>query len=278
MKNEKAYGVFEQAKVPQSALDNALEALVCRGFAVLEHALPAADVADLNARLEAVYAKQCDEVGGEDNLMALGDADIVRLPLAYDRAFLDLALHPAITEAARRLIGPNVVLMMQNGVINRPERTQAQTAWHRDLNYQHWVSSRPLAISAMICLEDFTEETGGTIFLAGSHKVEAMPSEALLTAAGETPRAGAGSIVLFDSMVFHRTGINRSSRVRRGINHVIATPIMGQVIDTPRMLERMLGTSAPSDPFVAGYLGYRWNPVENVTEWRRRKLAAIRRA
>jgi ectoine hydroxylase-related dioxygenase (phytanoyl-CoA dioxygenase family) len=274
MKSDKAYGVFQRTKEPESQLENVIEELICRGFAVMENALPAEQVENLNSRLEAVYTRQCDEVGGEDNLHALGDADIVRLPLAYDGVFRDLALHPSIIAAAKTLIGPNVVLMMQNGVINRPERIQAQTAWHRDLNYQHWVSSRPLAISAMICLEDFTEDTGGTIFLAGSHKIEAMPSESLLASAAETPVARAGSIVLFDSMVFHRTGINRSGRVRRGINHVIGTPIMGQVIDIPRML----GEPLPSDSFVAGYLGYRWNPVENVSEWRRRKLATIGKA
>jgi ectoine hydroxylase-related dioxygenase (phytanoyl-CoA dioxygenase family) len=273
VRNEKAYGVLERTKEPATVLETVLETLVCRGYAVLENALSSEQVTDLNERLETVYAKQCDEVGGENNLHVMGDADIVRLPLAYDRTFLDLALHPVITEAARRLIGPNVVLMMQNGVINRPDRIQAQSRWHRDLNYQHWVSSRPLAISAMVCLEDFTEETGGTIFLTGSHKIEAMPSEALLTAAAETPRVMAGSIVLFDSMIFHCTGKNRSGRVRRGINHVIGAPIMGQVIDTPRML----GGPTPTDPFVAGYLGYRWNPAESVAAWRGRKLDAIGR-
>ncbi len=64
---------------------------------------------------------------------------------------------------------------MQNGVINRPERVQAQTGWHRDLNYQHWVPSKPLAVSALVCLEDFNVETGGTAFLPSSHKFEAFP-------------------------------------------------------------------------------------------------------
>ncbi len=270
MKYENNYGVREQMKEPADDLDIVLETLVCRGFAVLPNALTHEQVEQLNERLEVVYAWQCAEVGGEDRLLALGDADIVRLPLAYDEKFLDLALHPWVTEAAKRLLGPNVVLMMQNGVINRPERVQAQTAWHRDLNYQHWVCSRPLAISALFCLEDFTEETGGTQFVAGSHKIEAMPSEALLRSTAETPHALSGSIVLFDSMVFHRAGINRSNRVRRAINHVIGAPIMGQVIDIPRML----GSNVPIEPFVAGYLGYRWNPFESVTDWRRKKLTA----
>lgn len=268
---EKSYGVRERSPEPIDELGVAVELLQSRGYAVLEDAFSPEQVAELNDRLEAVYARQCEEVGGEDSLFRISDADIVRCPLAYDEMFLDVALHPLIVGAAQRIIGPSVVLLMQNGVINRPDRKQAQTAWHRDLNYQHWVSSRPIAISAMVCLEDFTEQTGGTVFLAGSHKIEPMPSECILKSAGETPLARAGSIVLFDSMVFHRAGLNRSGRVRRGINHVVGAPILAQTIDIPRMT----GDRAPSDPFVAGYLGFRWNPVASVASWRKNKISSV---
>ena len=194
MAREKSYGVRERMDEPADDFDAAIEALQYRGFAVVPNALPHERVADLNSRLDAIYAQQCEEVGGEENLLAISDADIVRCPLAYDDTFLDLALNPAIIEVAKRLIGPNVLLLMQNGVINRPERVQVQTSWHRDLNYQHWVCSRPLAISAMVCLEDFTEETGGTVYLAGSHKAEAMPSESALSSLHQTlPRRSARS-------------------------------------------------------------------------------------
>lgn len=272
MATEKSYGVRERTAEPIDDFDAAIEAMQYQGFAIIPNALSHESVAELNKRLDTVYAQQCEEIGGEENLLAISDADIVRCPLAYDDAFLDLALNPAIIQVAKRLIGPNVLLLMQNGVINRPERVQIQTSWHRDLNYQHWVCSRPLAISAMVCLEDFNEETGGTIYLAGSHKVEAMPSEAALSSYYQTPPAKAGSIVLFDSMVFHRAGINRSGRVRRGINHVVGTPILAQAVDIPNMRR---GT-APSDPFVAGYLGYRWNPAPSVAEWRQKKIEAKR--
>lgn len=269
--SEKSYGVRERSPEPMDDLGVALEMLQSRGFAVVPDAFSSEQVAELNERLEAVYVQQCKEVGGEDALFKISDADIVRCPLAYDDKFLDVALHPVIVDAARRLIGPSVVLLMQNGVINRPDRTQAQTAWHRDLNYQHWVSSRPIAISAMVCLEDFTDETGGTVFLAGSHKIEPMPSDRILRSAGETPKAYAGSIVLFDSMVFHRAGLNQSKRIRRGINHVVGAPILAQTIDIPRML----GNGVPADPHIAGYLGFRWNPVSSVANWRKNKISSL---
>jgi ectoine hydroxylase-related dioxygenase (phytanoyl-CoA dioxygenase family) len=226
----------------------------------------------LNAGLESVYARQCDEVGGEEVLIGIGDADIVRCPLAYDPLFLDLALHGSITDLARAILGDAIVLMMQNGVINRPDRVQAQTKWHRDLNYQHWTSSKCLAIGALVCLEDFNEHTGGTVFIPSTHKFEDFPSQNIIEHCAVRPNAPAGSVIFFDSMIYHRAGINMSSKVRRGINHVIGVPIMGQTFDIPAML----GPSRrPLAACEEEYLGYRWNPVRSVTEWRLKKLSQM---
>jgi hypothetical protein len=35
----------------------------------------------------------------------------------------------------------------------------------------------------------------------------------------------------------------------------------------------MLGRDAPADPWLAGYLGYRWNPMRDVSAWRRQRIA-----
>lgn len=272
MSNFGSYGVLQQATVPQDRLARAVEEVIYRGFAVVSEAIPDDIVASLNRRLDNVYATQCEEVGGEAALLELSDADIVRCPLAYDPEFLALAQHPTIIEAAKMLVGSNIVLLMQNGVINRPDRVQAQTRWHRDLNYQHWVCSQPLAMGALVCLEDFNEETGGTLFIPGSHKFPQMPSEDLVKASEEIVTAPKGSILLFDAMAFHRAGLNRSQRIRRAINHVIGAPILNQQIDIPRML----GGTAPAESWLAGYLGYRWNPAADVKNWRLEKLAQLR--
>ena len=265
----KTYGVGSRAPEPASDLEAAAELISLQGFAVVKNALAGDEIASLNRKLEDIYVTQCVEIGGEEQLKKLSDDDVVRLPLSYDDEFLQLALHPIITSLAKKILGNSNVLLMQNGIINRPEKIQPQTAWHRDLNYQHFVSSRPLALSALVCLEDFTEETGGTIFLPGSHKVEAMPSAHACRALGVTPCAPVGSIVFFDSMVYHRAGVNTSSVTRRGVNHVIGLPILGQIIDIPKALD---GRPLPNDAHHAGYLGYSWNPQESVTSWRRSRL------
>jgi ectoine hydroxylase-related dioxygenase (phytanoyl-CoA dioxygenase family) len=265
-----AYGVTtaEEATDPVAL---AVEEIALRGFTVLPDVLTRADIDDYNAAIEQVYAGQCAEVGGEENLARIGDIDIVRCLLAYDNRFLAMATSPRVMEVVRVILGDTYVLIMQNGVVNRPDRLQAQTKWHRDLNYQHWVNTQPLALSALVCLEDFTDEMGGTVFLPASHKSANFPSQAYIADAEYAPTARAGSVILFDSMIFHRAGVNRSNRVRRAVNHVYGRPILAQQIDIPAMLNR----EAPADPWLAAFLGYRWNPVHDVAAWRQQKIRAL---
>lgn len=267
-----AYGIAEEAKPAAGAIAGLVEQVIYRGYCVLPGVLAPEELAGLRDRLDRVYEVQCAELGGEEQLFELKDADIVRCPLAYDDEYLRLAQRPDVLAVVKHLLGENVVLLMQNGVINRPGRVQAQTRWHRDLNYQHWTSSEPLAISFIICLDPFGEETGGTMFLPGSHRVGAFPSDDLISAYEATVAAPAGSAIIFDSMAFHRAGANRSGQVRRGVNHVIGRPILAQQVDIPAMLRR----PPPEDPWVAGYLGYRWRPVEDVLTWRLDRLARLR--
>ncbi len=265
-----AYGLAQDngaaADGPYAAL---LEEIAVRGFAGLPGVIPAETVARLNGLMDEIYARQCDEVGGEAALASMNDADNARCLLAYSDEYMALATHPTIVGIAKAMLGDNLVLLMQNGVINRPDRAQFQGNWHRDLNYQHWVASRPIAMSALVCLEDFNVETGGTVFLPGSHLVERFPSQAIVAQGEVTPELPAGSVILFNSMVFHRAGVNRSGRIRRAVNHVIGAPILAQQVDIPAMLD----APAPADPWLAGYLGYRWNPMRDVSAWRRHRIA-----
>jgi len=87
------------------------------------------------------------------------------------------------------------VLNQQNGVINPPHSERYnQGAWHRDLPYQHFVSSRPLAINALFCLDQFTIENGATKVLPASHRQEAFPSDDFVQSQATPVTAPAGSL------------------------------------------------------------------------------------
>lgn len=264
------YGVKESNRLETEA-DRHLEELRIQGFTVLTNVLSERDLQTARTRVEAVYAQQIEEIGGEANLERMNDARVVRCPLVYDEFFLKLATQPALLELVSLALGDYYILMLQNGVINAPSVDNYQASWHRDLNYQHFVCSRPLAVSALFCLDDFTVATGGTFMLPASHHLEAFPSQTYVETHEVPAEAPAGSVLVFDSMLFHRAGHNRSGNTRRGVNHVYALPFLKQQISLPAALEGRYS----DDPVLSRLLGYASEPGRNVTEWRQRKLAVL---
>lgn len=262
------YGIVERAASPTTAAAMA-EQIRLTGYAVMPGGFTGSEVADFGNRLERVMERQAGEAGGADGLAAIGDAFTARCPIAYDDAFLRLAAHPALLAVCRTLLGDYIVLMQQNGVLNPPRQGHTQVAYHRDLPYQHFVSSRPLAVSALFCIDPFTAETGATTVIPASHRVEAFPSDEV-AARLETPVvADAGSFIVFDSMVFHRAGTNRSDRPRRAVNQVFALPFIAQQISLPDALDGRFA----DDPPLARLLGYETTPARSVPSWRDRRRA-----
>lgn len=184
------------------------EEIAVRGYAIVADGLDEDYLEEARQRIDAVYESQVDEVGGADRLERIGDANVARCLLAYDDFVVDLAARPEVPAwraLPRRVRGAAVA----ERVVNRPSDDHYQAAWHRDLDHQHFVSSRPLAISALYCIDDFSAETGGTHVLPGSHKSEAFPSPEFVERHQVVADAPAGSVLVFDAMLFHRAGSTR---------------------------------------------------------------------
>lgn len=262
----KSYGVLEREESVDSTLTPHLEELSRMGFTVLPSVLKESEVQEYCGRLDEVYARQVEE-SGEELLARTRELDLARCPLLYDEQFLNLATHPRIHALVRAVLGSRFLLHLQNGIINRPDRAHHQSSWHRDLPYQEWTSSKPLALGCLVCLLDFNEETGGTLVLPGSHLSERLPSEEYIKKNEQQACAEAGSVIVFDAMLYHRAGTNRSQSIRRGINHVFCTEILKQQIDLPRALAGRYS----DDPNLAVLLGYASAPVESVAQYRQRR-------
>jgi ectoine hydroxylase-related dioxygenase (phytanoyl-CoA dioxygenase family) len=262
-----AYGVKETTSVA-SELDRNLEEIAVNGFTIVEDVLDASQLGEAARRIDAVYEAQAAEVGGADNLRRINDEMIARCMLAYDEFFLGLATNAKIVAVLERLLGDYFTLLQQNAITNEPGRYNYQTSWHRDLIYQHFVPSRPIAVSALVCIDDFSETTGGTCVLPGSHKVERFPSKDFVQKHERVAAAKAGSAIVFDSMLFHRGGVNRSRGPRRGLNHLYGLPFIKQQINLPRML----GGKYSDDKFLSRFLGYESEPASDVREWRLKRL------
>lgn len=263
-----SYGIRDR-EMGSDALAFHAERIRTIGHSVLDSGMSQQDVDRLGTSLDAILERQVQEFGGVERLANIGDADTVRCPLVYDDRFVGLVRHPMLLRLCRRVLGDYVQLMQQNGLVNQSGDTHPQRAYHRDLPYQHFVSSRPLALSALFCIDPFRVETGATTVLPASHLSERFPSDDV-AASLETPiEAAPGTFIVFDSMLFHRAGVNRSGRPRRAVNQVFTVPIIAQQISLPAALHGRFA----DDPELAQLLGYEAVPAASVAEWRERRLA-----
>jgi ectoine hydroxylase-related dioxygenase (phytanoyl-CoA dioxygenase family) len=134
--------------------------------------------------------------------------------LSRDPLFEDLAFHPIAVAYVKAILGWPALLGNISANITGPGG--GEMVLHADQIFvpEPW-SSEPQGLNVAWCLDDFTEANGATRFAPGSHKLNRAPrpeDAAVETAPMEAP---AGSIVVFESRVWHKTGYNRTAGERR---------------------------------------------------------------
>lgn len=229
---DKSYGILQRTEVGSPA-DEVVEQVRRRGYGILDSGYGKAELQHLSAEFDSFHQKYLERFG-KVRLTSVDEHNTIRAPLAHGSVpFLKLAFNENLLLALRKLIAGKFILNQQNGIINPPQQTYNQSAWHRDLPYQHFVSTTPLAINALFCLDDFTLENGATFVLPASHKMEAFPSESFVKMNALQIEAQAGSFILLDCMLFHAGGFNGTQTRRRAVNHVYNIPYFKQQINLP---------------------------------------------
>jgi len=260
-----SYGVLRQRE-SGSRYESVAEEVRERGYAVLEDACTQSEVEALSDAFEHVRNRYI-EAFGATRLRALDEFHTIRALLTHgEDVFLRLAMNEHLLATLRLLIEGKFILNQQNGIINPPQEKYSQGKWHRDLPYQHFVSSRPLAINALFCLNDFTMENGATFVLPASHKSEELGSDGYVQRNKVQIAAKAGSFIVLDCMVFHTGGVNRTALPRRAVNHVFTIPFFKQQIRLAGHLDAatlspeardLLGFNYPEPTSVDAYLASR---------------------
>jgi len=268
---ERYYGISERVDIADEC-DEAVESLKTLGYAVVDGGYSAEELKVFAVAFDAARQAAHCAAGGVGALRLIDEHNTVRLPFYYDARLLRLARNSRILKVVSHILAKYHVLSQQNGVINPAGAEKYnQGAWHRDLPYQHVVFSRPLAINALFCVDEFTEINGATMVLPATHKQEAFPSSRFVAEAAKQIVAPAGSYIVLDCMVYHTGSANRTMTERRAVNHVYTSPILRQQIDLPRFL----GDNYTRDPELRRLLGYEVATPSSVEEYfagRRGKL------
>jgi len=235
------------------------------GYQIFDNVLTRKEVDFYKKSLLEIYDQQKEEIGSS-NLRSIGEENIVRSPFLYDASFIKLFYNDFVCQIVEQILGKYAILSLQNAILLKSKKKHHQSFFHRDLIHQNFTSSDPLAINIYYCLDDYGEKNGGTVFIPKSQK-----SKNIVNMEGQvTPEVKAGSVILFDSMLYHKAGNNLSDRDRFGINHMITLPFIKQQIRYPSTLSpfqdqglnRLLGFESKEYLDVKDFRNYRLNRKE----------------
>lgn len=227
--NDNTYGVTERT-LNDSESQNKKEELLRKGYTLINSGLKENDLNIIKDKLfeyKEVYLKKYQL----SFLKSIDEENTIRAPFLLHPIFLEICFNKRLLEFITLVMGDNFILNQQNVIINPSKDKYNQLFWHRDLPYQHFTSSKPLALNALFCLDDFTKENGCTKVLPGSHLFESFPSDDYISSEQKHIESPRGNFLVLDSMTYHSGTENISKLDRVGINNVFSIPLIKRQIE-----------------------------------------------
>jgi ectoine hydroxylase-related dioxygenase (phytanoyl-CoA dioxygenase family) len=216
-----------------------LSGLRLAGFAIVTDVLPPSF---LDLTREAMYRVQrriLEDVG-EQRLRRAGEVGVLRLMPKYDPHFLRFLELPELLAVVEEIVSPTAVLHLQNGLLLPPLPEGSarpdvfQLRFHQD--FPRFLNRYVASVNCLFAIDAFDAENGGTLVVPGSHQHGSAPDPAHLAASAVPVVCPAGSMLVFDSTLWHAAGANRSGRDRLGVNHQFTRSFIKQQIDYVRAL------------------------------------------
>jgi hypothetical protein len=267
------YGVLETTGA-RDVYDVLAEEVRLLGYSALEAALSESELDNYSKHFdEAELQYGADASARGYDLEEINERDAIRLLPTISPLFWEIVFNERLHQLLSRLLGGYYILNQVNGLINRGNQSKYhQAQYHRDLPYQHFTSSRPLAINALFALDDFTIENGATRVIPGSHHREAFPPDEVVRRLEKQVIVKRGTFVVLDCMVYHAGGTNMTARNRRAINHVFTIPMLRQQFHISSVVADASGFSDQQKKI----LGYGLEEFRSVDDWlRSRQTKAI---
>ena len=242
-------------------LDPADQQIERDGWALLPSRVSSELVARLAAELDAVHVEQ-RALQVRNGVGTGTDGTVHHLPCAGG-AFLEFLEQPQHRESLERFFQGPYILNTFGGVLNLPNDVAYVGNVHRDL--RTFSGDLHLMAQLLVMIDEFTEENGATYLLGGSHRLHEKPSDEVFFRDAIRAVGAAGSIVMFNSNLWHAAGVNRSDRPRRALTLAFTRPFIKQQLDYPRALGYARRDAL--SPTLCQLLGYNARVPASLDEW-----------
>jgi ectoine hydroxylase-related dioxygenase (phytanoyl-CoA dioxygenase family) len=251
------------------------QAIAYEGYCIVESVLPAAEIERMRAAMYRAQQGILAEVGAQ-RLERAGEVGVLRLMMKFEPVLLRLLEIPELLAVVDRHVTSTAILHLQNGFILPPgdhgERFQAK--FHQD--FPRVLKGYLMSINAFFALDDFSSSNGGTWVVPGTHQRAERPDERYLESAKLCLECSAGSMIVFDSTLWHCAGRNSSGQDRLAVNHQFTRSYVKQQIDYVRALGDGAVTRLPERS--QQLLGYHTRVVTSLDEYYRPAAERLYRA
>jgi ectoine hydroxylase-related dioxygenase (phytanoyl-CoA dioxygenase family) len=208
------------------------------GFAIVEDVLSHAWRERTREAMYRAHGRILAEVGAQ-RLERAGELGVLRLMLRYDSHFYSLLELDDVLAVVDASLSSTAILSQQNGLILPPSDGPGpggrfETTFHRD--FPRYLDGYVASISTLIAIDDFTSDNGATLLVPGSHQRAHPPDRDAMAATAVAAVCPAGSMIAFDSTLWHAAGVNRTGRDRLAINQQFTRSFVTPPIDYVRAL------------------------------------------
>lgn len=191
------------------------------GFCVLPGLIPLKRCEEIRESLIATAERE------RNNFNSPTDVSFVPSVINHDQSFAEYLGDERLMRIVSAMLGEHVRISFTSVIINEPGNARGK--WHADWPFNQHNAGRVLApypdavmhLTTLWMLTPFGEENSGTLVVPGSHRFSTNPTSAECEFEEEAPyptemhaTGDAGSVLIFDSRLWHSTAPNRSSSPR----------------------------------------------------------------
>jgi len=223
---------------------NELETLERDGFLNLGQLLNSEQVKEVNDKIDELLANEGDKAGSE-----LFDSKYIRHPTedGVDRladlvnkgqVFDQFYMHPKVLATIEAVIGKAFKLSSLNYRAAKPGKglQKLHVDWGNSV-----ADGEYKVCNTIWLLDDFVANNGATRIVPGTHKIDILPNEALEKPLEKHPDeililAPAGSVVVFNSHVWHGGTTNHTQKDRRSIHSYFCARELPQQVNQQRYI------------------------------------------
>ena len=239
-----------------------LEQLKRDGYFVKEKLLSDDLCLEISNELDKLWEHQVN-LYGKDLLKKIGDWGQIRGMMEDSKVLQDFIINKDIHYWVDQIVGETSILHLQNGIVLHPSIGHNQAKYHKDFA-KDFLSSKTLSLNTFVAIDDFTIENGGTYVVPGTHNFIEKPSEEYIEANKVQITCPKGTVIFFDSTLWHAGGQNNSKDIRRAVNMQWTKPFIKQQLDYPVMMNNIIDKESK----LAQKLGMWTIPPKSVEQYR----------